>query len=677
MNNINIQSYLESITSDYDIKNIFGDLDKFQKQGKGYKACCPFHNDNNPSLHINIKDNIILYHCFVCNEGGNIINFIAKQHSLDISKDFKEILQIISNLTNTPIPEALLSSKEETKTEKDFKAYHNTLIDNDKAIQHLYKRGIKDLSIFGYENNKYKILSRHLNNYDIIEYMPNGDPKYKFSKGFKKHIPFNLYRFNKGDLWITEGIFDCLNLYEVFNKQAIAILGSELQNNTINLLKRYDNIIIALDNDEPGKQGTIKAIHKLYSKGFINIFYVDYSAFNYKDFNEAYQNNDNESIKQVLNNVKYGYDLLLNNHIKQITLTNNNLTQSKILNDFLNDIISYQEIIQNKITKIYSDKIGHDIKDELKLHKDNLKVSDFKNELESINKDTITLETIEQLNDITSKTLSNTQQVEIYNFEDLQNDNIQHGINSNFIEDIKYYEGALSFIGARTGHGKTTYMINEAVNFAMNNKVAFISLEESFNWIGSKLFVCYYNTKHNEYLELKSYFKDKQNYINDYKELSNNLYVIDKGNTIDQIEKYLLYMHNHLDINIFFVDYIQRISVNGKHTKLSRQEQIKYINDRLLNLVKKYNLIFISGSQFNRMVSTKDQIKSTHAYREAGDIEQDANLLINLWKEDKKEEGQEENENSIYYYIAKNRNGKSNKDNYLTAYFKNWIIERT
>ena len=45
------------------------------------KACCPFHNDNNPSM--SIDDARGLYKCFACGAGGDIFNFIREYDYLD------------------------------------------------------------------------------------------------------------------------------------------------------------------------------------------------------------------------------------------------------------------------------------------------------------------------------------------------------------------------------------------------------------------------------------------------------------------------------------------------------------------------------------------------------------------------------------------------------------------
>lgn len=49
------------------------------------KACCPFHDDNNPSM--SIDDNRGLYKCFACGAGGDVFNFIREYDALSSSVD--------------------------------------------------------------------------------------------------------------------------------------------------------------------------------------------------------------------------------------------------------------------------------------------------------------------------------------------------------------------------------------------------------------------------------------------------------------------------------------------------------------------------------------------------------------------------------------------------------------
>ena len=45
---------------------------------------CPFHEDHSPSLSLDFSRN--LYYCFVCAEGGSIVNFVMSKEDLDYAQ---------------------------------------------------------------------------------------------------------------------------------------------------------------------------------------------------------------------------------------------------------------------------------------------------------------------------------------------------------------------------------------------------------------------------------------------------------------------------------------------------------------------------------------------------------------------------------------------------------------
>ena len=674
MNKDLIDSFKRSISTEQDVFAIFANLD-LKKSGEGYKAKCPFHDDDTPSFHINIKDGIILYHCFGCGESGDIITYTSKMNNMDITSDFRSIIDILSNATNVPIPGNLFVDRDKTKEEIDFEDYHKQLLRNDDHINHLLNRGIKDLSIFGYDGKtgKYKILSQHHNNYFIIDYDPDNTPKYCFPRGFKKYIPFNQYRIRNGDIWLTEGIFDTLYLYENHKTNAVALLGTELQSKTINILKRYDNIIVALDNDNAGKEGTNKAIQKLYSAGFTNVFYLQYNGFKHKDINEAYQYGKIDEINKLIeSNRMCGYKFVIEEHLNKRLDTKDDLDEIKEIDRFLNEILTYKELIQQSILKIYKEKTGRDIKTQFELYKSQLVTEESYTEIKSIINNTkhSTIDKLEDIKDITNKAFSSITTIEIYKTSDIVNLTVPNKVSSSLIDNISYYESALSFIGARTGHRKTSFMINEAINLLKEHRIAFISLEEPFNWIGAKLIVnCYNRFNNSKEITINDFFKNKRNYSKYVENITSNLYILDKSHYIEDLQKYIVHLHIHYKINIFFIDYLQRISFkNSKMSRLNRQEQIKQINTILLDLAKENSLYIISGVQLNRNVTKEEDIKTDSAYREAGDIEQDANLLINLWCD--------KETNQLKYFIAKNRNGKSGFEGILDIKPEYWLLEK-
>lgn len=54
-----------------------------------HKAVCPFHNDTKPSMHI--YDGKRGWYCFVCNQGGDVIDFVSKLFNLDFQKSCEKL----------------------------------------------------------------------------------------------------------------------------------------------------------------------------------------------------------------------------------------------------------------------------------------------------------------------------------------------------------------------------------------------------------------------------------------------------------------------------------------------------------------------------------------------------------------------------------------------------------
>lgn len=53
------------------LDEILPHLDKVKSTGKGqYKACCPVHNESNPSMDMTEKDGKVLIHCHACGANG-------------------------------------------------------------------------------------------------------------------------------------------------------------------------------------------------------------------------------------------------------------------------------------------------------------------------------------------------------------------------------------------------------------------------------------------------------------------------------------------------------------------------------------------------------------------------------------------------------------------------------
>ncbi len=68
--------------------------------GGNVLALCPFHDDHNPSLSVNIKTG--LFKCFACDAAGDVFHFYQQKHGCD----FKEALEALGRLAGVEAPPA-------------------------------------------------------------------------------------------------------------------------------------------------------------------------------------------------------------------------------------------------------------------------------------------------------------------------------------------------------------------------------------------------------------------------------------------------------------------------------------------------------------------------------------------------------------------------------------------
>jgi len=112
-----------------------------------------------------------------------------------------------------------------------------------------------------------------------------------------------------------------------------------------------------------------------------------------------------------------------------------------------------------------------------------------------------------------------------------------------------------------------------------------------------------------------------------------------------------------------FLDYIQRMST-AKQTQDKRTE-IAHISDQLLQIAKGTGLPLILGAQLNRAgASSTDKRPSLENLKEAGNLEEDANLVLSVYNESAEKEaadgGEWGREVTLELRALKNRDGAPN-----------------
>lgn len=243
---------------------------------------------------------------------------------------------------------------------------------------------------------------------------------------------------------------------------------------------------------------------------------------------------------------------------------------------------------------------------------------------------------------------------------------------------IRIPQEAITIIAGRPSHGKTTFLLNLFLNMIKeydNKSFFFFSYEESKRQLGLKVL----NILGQETIDEKFNLINLENYLRgnntsnikiegakkEFDELTKDkrLWIFDESLNVNELRNILIALNGEYDIGAVFIDYIQKVKIKEKFG--TRQIEIQKISEVILETAKSLSLPVIMGAQLGRDKDHKDKIRLDNL-REAGDIEQDANLVIGIHNkamETAQDSGEEltPGEIDIKLTILKNKNGIVNK----------------
>lgn len=226
----------------------------------------------------------------------------------------------------------------------------------------------------------------------------------------------------------------------------------------------------------------------------------------------------------------------------------------------------------------------------------------------------------------------------------------------------------LIILAARPSVGKTAFVLNIAKNVAIkaNETVAIFSLEMSAESLVNRMLCAEgsidASNMRNGHLtqeELRSYFVASGT-------LSKSPIYIDDtpGIRVSEIRaKCRRLKQEKQNLGLIVIDYLQLIEGNGRE---SRQQEVSEISRNLKKLAKELSCPVIALSQLSRGVEQRQDKRPVMSdIRESGSIEQDADIVAFLYRDDyyrasPDENGQveeQESNNIIEVIIEKNRSG--------------------
>lgn len=251
------------------------------------------------------------------------------------------------------------------------------------------------------------------------------------------------------------------------------------------------------------------------------------------------------------------------------------------------------------------------------------------------------------------------------------------GISSGFSEldkmTLGFHPSELTIIGARTGIGKTVFALNLAIHISVIKQIpsGFFSLEMSKNSIIQRII------SNESRIDLRRMHaggvisrKEHQNIYNCANRLDKApLYIDDTPNIkLFELRAQARRMKLLNDVKVIFIDYIGLISLENQN--IPKHEQMSEISKSLKGLARELNIPIVALSQVGRQVEGSKP--SLADIRGSGSIEQDADVVIFLYRDRTKQVELQDDENDkeegkpsfdptkpleVEVLIAKQRNG--------------------
>lgn len=211
----------------------------------------------------------------------------------------------------------------------------------------------------------------------------------------------------------------------------------------------------------------------------------------------------------------------------------------------------------------------------------------------------------------------------------------------------------LLILAARPGMGKTAFALNMAHHAAVHSgvRVGIFSLEMSREELVDRLLVSQADI---DAWKLKAGRLDQQDFL----KLSDamgvladaKIYIDDSpGLSIFEMRTRARRLMTEYKIDMLMVDYLQL--AHGK-TQDNRVQEVAEISQGLKNIARELKIPVVALSQLNRSVESRgERVPQLSDLRESGSIEQDADVVMFLYRKD------DEIRESVNLRIAKHRNG--------------------
>lgn len=301
------------------IDQLVGEYCQLHKKGRQLKCVCPFHNDTHPSMLVSPEKGIA--YCFACNSGGDIFSFYQKIEGVDFVQALKDLAAKAGvELPKEDAKKPIVSTDEKTRLRECSAAaatfYAAQLKASTLASEYLKNRHIPpewvEKFVIGFSPDSYTATYEHLlkAGFSKTEIMQAGiaaqrDLDGKMYDRFRNRLMFPivdtqgytvgfggrtladdtakyinspegvlyhksniLYGYfaakeairSEKSVVMVEGYFDVLACHIVGVENVVAVSGTALTEQHVQLLKRTaQTVILCLDQDAAGQAAAQRA----------------------------------------------------------------------------------------------------------------------------------------------------------------------------------------------------------------------------------------------------------------------------------------------------------------------------------------------------------------------------------------------------------------------------------
>ena len=322
-------SQTDEIKSKLSVEEVISGYLQLQRAGRNLKANCPFHNEKTPSFMVSPERQ--MWHCFGCDEGGDIFSFVMKIEGLE----FRDALKLLAEKAGVELKSSDYKSGDGGRKKRALevvevsrKFYEECLKikTGKKAFEYLLERGLSKNTIvkfqLGYAPDSWDLLSKFLQKkgykeneifaagmmvkkdrggyYDRFRgrimfpinnvsgqtvgfssrVMPGQDESQAKYINTPETVLYNksqiLYGLDKAKMAIrkndlailVEGNMDVIASFQAEVENVVASSGTALTAEQIRIIKRYtDNVAFSFDLDSAGIKAANRGIEIALAEG--------------------------------------------------------------------------------------------------------------------------------------------------------------------------------------------------------------------------------------------------------------------------------------------------------------------------------------------------------------------------------------------------------------------------